>query len=170
MSTVLPKDVEKRFEELFIGDIYLSNDENLSDETSVRECIKQFLADELATAERTAREELKTAIFGELKRSELEAVVSSMARAVGHTHAAIHGVKNTHNALLVLGEKHQEKSVDLSKDKTISLEDIKFGRLRGTRKAIVLDNFAVFNLWRDIMGRMEHVFEALAPSTGGEME
>lgn len=109
------------------------------------------------------RKEIKSMLIGEFNRSELQAVVESQARAVGHTYSAINGVKNNNNnALLVIANNYQRQDVDLPKEKTITLEEIKRGFLRGRNlKAMVMDNYALFEVARDMRARIEYVFKIL---------
>jgi hypothetical protein len=125
-----------------------------------------YLLDKLASLESTIREDerekIEASILGELSRSELQATVESMTIAVGHTHSAINGVKNNHNAVLVIAHKSQQQSIDLPREKTITLEEIKNHKLRGTNKALVVDNYALFEMSRDILHRVKHTFKILS--------
>jgi hypothetical protein len=64
----------------------------------------------------------------------------------GHTYTALNGANNNDKALFVGAYHDQRKFVGIDKRQFVTLEDLAKGRLRGTRKPIVFDNFAIASL------------------------
>lgn len=66
-------------------------------------------------------------------------------RGAGHTYSALNGVLNNDNAILIVHDHRFAKSLGLPKNKYLTIYDIPEG-LVGKRKAIVIDNHALFLL------------------------
>lgn len=161
------EEINKKFEYLITD--FLANGNYINGITAVEiaqgitqsDKFTQTLKDYGDAVRAEALEEAENAILGEISRCELQAVVESMARSVGHTHSAIHGVKDN-NALLVIAHNEHRRSLDLQKEKTVTLEEIKRGSLRGRKPlAMVLDNFALSEGVRDIVFRVQHAIKSL---------
>ena len=74
-------------------------------------------------------------------------------RGSGHTYAAVKGVENSANALLLVADGHQKQSTGLPMDKQISLT----GRyvLKGRRHALVVDNFALIQMFYRLISQLQ---------------
>lgn len=129
------------------------------------ENVQDFISTLLLIQQEETKKEIEESVFGELNRSELNATVSSMGRAMGHTYSAVNGVKNSHNAVLVIAHNQQRSYIQLPKEQMVTLEDIKKGKLQGTGRAMVIDNYALFEMERDLRERIRRI---LTPSTARE--
>jgi len=89
-----------------------------------------------AIAERLCLDFSKTKLY--------QLMVYGFPRAVGHTYSEINGVKNNSTALLIVADARQKDNLSkyLPREKMITLSEIP-DRLRGLRKALVIDHFAL---------------------------
>lgn len=81
-------------------------------------------------------------------------------RGSGHTYAAVKGVENTPNALLLVADNHQKQNTGLPPQRQISISENNRGiLLGGKRPALVVDNHALCVMYDDL-------FRALLPKEG----
>ena len=63
-------------------------------------------------------------------------------RGVGHTYTELNGVKNNPNSALVVADYQQGRQLGLKPDQIITISQIP-EKLRGIRRAVVIDHFAL---------------------------
>lgn len=114
-------------------------------------------------------DELKLIVTSSLKRQREEIIhglkVSSLGhllsyfehnRGVGHTRAAVEGVDQAFNSLLVVADEKQKLSVDLPKENQLTIRQVtdeKF--MRSRRHALVVDHYALRVMFDQLIHELE---------------
>ena len=96
-------------------------------------------------------------------RNRLEALIAcGFPRLCGHTYAAVNGVKNSDNAVLVVADARSKSRIrqdyDLPVDKLITVNRVEEG-LRGTKKAVVYDHRALETLVKSPFSLSETLYK-----------
>lgn len=97
------------------------------------------------------------------KRSKLGMLMDfySSNRGSGHTYAAVNGVKNTPNSVLLVAQESQKQHTGLPREKQITLN----GRdivLSGRRFAVVPDHFALQLMFEEITHSLKALKETIS--------
>lgn len=111
----------------------------------MKDFIRTLLSKEREEGERRERERILT----ELDKSGMGQLMDfySSNRGSGHTYAAVKGIENVPNSVLLVAHEDQKQNTGLSREKQISVGGREIA-LNGRRFAVVPDHFALQTLWQ----------------------